>query len=363
MSSVRFRRRRAAHFVGIVALATAACLPAHATDSAIAWSRGMPQTVAGTLGSGDGTMHRLRQSCGELSNTGTAVYYDTVRVTNVGSEPSRLDVRTQPPGGDGTAMCTDENADTVMAVYIGPFSPAAAPVNCLAFNDDSAAPNLDRCSRIPAFTLLPGEEATVVVMGFDNGDSFAYDLRFDGSVFGHHILRADFEDDDAPELHSQPVGGGFTLQGYPIPMAADSHFNGQVDEAGAIDGSFALGATEVSDIATHLGLVTLRSQFWHAGASAGLIDPDDNAALNVSQMWFRLQSVTIDGVAEPIGGDCAFGPIFWTLAGSADASLIDVLTPSFTMPPMPADACNGYGTMLNGLISGNNHGVRLLIDR
>ena len=224
-------------------------------------------------------------------------------------------------------------------------------------------PDLDRCSRVRAFELAPGEEATIVVMGAANGDSFAYDLRFDDSVFGHRILRADFEDDDAPEPEGLAVGGGSTLHGYPIPMTADSHFNGQVDGTGAIDGTLALSATEISGVATHLGLVTLRSQFWHAGDSIGLIGAGGSTAFEASQIWFRLQSIQINGTPMDIGGDCAFGPISWSLAGLADASLIDVLTPSFVIPPMPTDACNGFGATLNGLVAGDDHAVRLTISR
>ena len=362
MSSIRFRRRRAAFLAGVVAVAMGSMLPAHATDSAIVWTRGVPQTIAGTLGPGDGTMQRLDQDCASVSGTATAVYYDTVRITNTGSQISRLDVRTQQPGDDGDASCGAE-ADTALAIYIGPFSPDAVTTNCAAFNDDSTTPDLDRCSRTRPLELAPGEEATVVVMGAADGDSFAYDLRFDGSVFGHRILAADFEDDDAPEPRGLAVGGGSTLHGYPIPMAAGSVFNGQVDGVGAIDGTLALEATEISGVATHLGLITLRSQFWHAGGSTGLIDGNGTTALEAEQIWFRLQSIAINGVPEPIGGDCAFGPITWSLAGLSDTSLIDVQAPSFAIPPMPADACNGYGATLNGLVVGNDHAVRLMISR
>lgn len=362
MHTFRFRRGSMRLVLGLVAIATCFGQSANATDSGIALTRGAPQTVAGTLGAGDDTLQRLDQDCSTVSGTATAVYYDTVRVTNTGSQISRLDVRTQLPGDDGTATCGAE-ADTVLAVYVGPFSPADVTANCVVFNDDSAAPDLDHCSRVQALELGPGEEATVVVMGGANDASFAYDLRFDGSIFGHRILRADFEDDDAPETQGLAVGGGSTLHGYPIPMGAGSHFNGRVDGGGAIDGTLALSAKEISDVATNFGLITLRSQFWHAGGTAGLIDAGGGTALEVEQLWFRLQSIEINGSPQPIGGDCAFGPMSWSLAGLADASLIDVLTPSFATPPMPADACNGYGATLNDLVVCDDHAVRLIIAR
>jgi hypothetical protein len=333
-----------------------------ANDSAFDWKSDSPQIVAGALGAGDQTFRRTGQNCSALSNTATAVFYDTYVISNPTTEPAILDVRTQPPGGNGSAVCTQGANDTVMAIYSGGFVPGNATQGCVAFNDD--APGLDRCSRISGFTIAPASSVTLVVTALDNGNAFPYDLRFDGSAHSMPIFRdGGGESTQAAVPRALPAGGAITIDGFPVALPSGSRFNGQIDFVTQnINGPFAFLPMTASGILTNAGPATLRMQLWHAGTSSGVVGPGNAVTLNALDIYLRLQTATINGTPLNLGGDCKFGPISWSTSGTWNGTAIATSQPSFLIPPAPAASCNGLGAQLSAVISGTDNSVNLSIS-
>lgn len=352
---------RAACRVWAVLFAACAAPSVGATSSSVEWSYGVPQTMALGVGSGDSTFNRPGTGCGNLSPTGTAVRYDVVTVSNIGPRAGVLDVRTQPIAGNGSAACSAVQ-DTVLAVYSS-FDPANPTANCLAFND-----NVDgstACSRLSNIPVARGASVTVVVAAATNAAAFPYDLRFDGSLYGGQtVFTAAFEPVERFVGRGMPASGEFTVDGYPAPLAAGSRLDGDVaNETGRTEGRFALAPVQLQDIATNVGFITLRTQMWQNGSSAGQLAADNSATLTANDLFLRLQHATVNGAPVDIGGNCQFGPIQWSLTGNADAAAIDLAQASYVIPPGAADACNGFGAQLNGVVAGSNNSVTVSLER
>ena len=339
----------------------AATTPALATDSGVEWSVGTPQTMALGLGSGDATYTRAA-SCAQLSVTGTAVHYDTVVVTNNGRRTGILDVRTRPHGGTLASTCS-AGRDSVLAVYSGTsFNPASATTGCIAHNDNEDGGTL--CSRVSGISVRPGASVTIVVSGVDNDERFPYDLRFDGSQYGGDgIYIASFEPSESYVGKQLPASGEFTVDAYPAPLASGSRLDGGVDTDGSIRARLALAPAQLQDIATGLGLITLRIQMWQNGSGTGQIAGNGSAVYAANDLFLRLQHATVNGTPVDLGGNCQFGPITWSLAGNSDATSIDLTQASYTIPPGSPTACNGLGAQLNSIIAGTDNSVTLGLER
>jgi hypothetical protein len=341
--------------VGLMALSSVAM----ATDSTVEWSFGVPQTMALGLGTGDSTGPGL-QSCGAVAPQRNNSFQDRIVVTNTGTRRAELSVRTQPLGGNGSTACPS-GMDTTMAVYSGAFNPAQPTANCLAYNDDIDGSTM--CSGISAVSVAPGASVTVVVSGFNNGDHFPYDLRFDGSVYSPSVFYASFEPVELFNGHGMPATGQFTVDNYPAPFAAGSMLNGGVDARnGNLQGRLALSPVQLQDIATGLGFITLRAQMWQDGSGGGAVTAG-NANYTANNLFLRLQHATINGAPVDLGGNCQFGPITWALAGNADASDIDLMQASFAIPPVSPTACNNFGAQLSSVVAGSDNSVTLSLAR
>ncbi len=346
----------------LICLLSLSGVSVQANDSAFDWKSDAPQIAVGVLGNGDATFRRTRQGCSELSNTATAVFYDTYVISNPTSSPAVLDVRTQPPGGDGNAQCSEGVNDTVMALYPGGLVPGNATLGCAAFNDD--APGLDRCSRISDYTINPGSSVTLVVTAFDNGNTFPYDLRFDGSRHLGPIFRdGGGEASETAVPRALPLSGALTIDNYPVTLPAGSRFNGQINFVTQnINGTFAFMPMTASGILTNAGPASLRMQFWHAGGTGGFVEPNNAVTFNALDIYLRLQTASISGTPLNLGGDCQFGPISWSTSGTWNGTVIATSQPFFVIPPVSASACNGLGAQLSAVIAGSDNSINLAIS-
>lgn len=359
------------HTPAACALALSLCAltsTASAGDTPVFFLSSTPQTLALTLGSGDGSFHRPRQNCTELSGSGaTQVNYDTVSVFNPNPVALSLDVRTQPPGGDGSATC-DAARDTVMMAYSGGFDAALPLQNCIAYNDDAAgSPNLDRCSRISGVTVPAQGSVTLVVAAYANGDSYPYDLRFDGTTLADRLF-ADGFDGTPPSLPSggtlyaaHAVSGQVDVGGVVAPLPPTSRVDAIIGAQGAFAGMAQLAPIALSGT-TSIGLLGARLQWIDLGGGTGTAPVGAAATLQFPQMQLRLQSVTLNGAPVPIGGECRFSPVNWTMTGAGSASSIDVSAAQFTIPPS-SDACGGWAAQLNNLFGGTDNGVQWSVQR
>jgi hypothetical protein len=133
-----------------------------------------PAPIQGALDQDDSTYNRVLTDCGGLSGVGTAVYYDTVTITNSGPSVADMVVFTSDQGNP--AGCTD--MDTFLTAYDdGGFNPTDPLTNCVAANDDSGS----LCSQI-TFQIPSGLTYVVVMTSFANGATFNYQVNFDGTV-------------------------------------------------------------------------------------------------------------------------------------------------------------------------------------
>ena len=350
---------------GLFLAGLASTSAALAGDTAISFIVRPPAVLAAALGSGDATFNRLRQNCSTLSGSGTSVHYDTVQFTNPTSAAMTLDVRTQAPGGNGTGTCGVER-DTVMMAYSGSFNPAAPTQQCIGFNDDATSPNLDRCSRISGLVVAPQSTVVIVIAAFDNGQSFDYDLRFDGTAptqTADALFRTGFEDGEGalqPEA-SRSVSGQITIDAVVAPVAADSTMDRLLAPDGQYFGFLQLAPITLSGM-SDLGPIQTRFQWFDASGGFGTVPASGAATLSYSGLQLRLQSVLLNGNPVPIGGECRFGPVSWSFTGQSSGGSIDVAAPSFTIPPT-SDACGGFQAQLNGLFSGTSNAVELDIQR
>ena len=126
-----------------------------------------PAAVAGALDGDDSTYNRLTPACGPLSGVGSAVFYDTITLTNTGSGDATVNVDMDCGGGNG-----------FLTAYSGAFNPAAPSDNCLASNDDS----MDACPVLAGLVLGSGETVVLVVSSFANGTLFDWTADFTGTV-------------------------------------------------------------------------------------------------------------------------------------------------------------------------------------
>jgi hypothetical protein len=272
-------------------------------------------------------------------------------------------VRTQPPGGDGTAQC-GENRDTVITVYDGVFDPAQSAQHCAAYNDDAHEPFLDFCSRVSNFEVPANGSVTVVVASYSGGQRFDYDLRFDGTI-GPEVFGSGFEEETvqrrATAFVARPVSGQVTVDGVIAPIPPDSW----IDSVIGADGSFA-GKAQLAPIilsgTTEAGPMQTRFQWIDTGSGVGSAPANGAASLSFTGMSLRLQWVTLNGLPVNIGGECRFTPIAWSMAGNSSATHIDVSDAQFTIPPT-SDACAGFQGPLNNLFSGTINSVDWSVTR
>jgi len=141
-------------------------------DTPIDYTGSMPNAFTGALDNDDSTYNRALENCGQLSGVGTAVFYDTVTITNNSGATADLQISTSEIGGACAAI------DTFMAAYSPAFNPANASIDCVVANDDTP-PGL--CSLIN-LSIPAGQSTVVVISSFGNGETFDYQVNFDGTV-------------------------------------------------------------------------------------------------------------------------------------------------------------------------------------
>jgi hypothetical protein len=135
---------------------------------------GVPAPILGALDADDFTYNRQTGDCSGLSGVGTAVFYDTVSITNNSGGPINFVVFTSDQGNPGA--CTA--GDTFVTAYTPSFNPADPVTNCVTSNDDGGT---GLCSQI-TYSVPQGDTSVIVVTSFSNGSTFDYQVNFDGTV-------------------------------------------------------------------------------------------------------------------------------------------------------------------------------------
>lgn len=146
-------------------------------DTPLVYAGGAIAPIPGALDADDMTYNRLIGDCGPLSGAGTAVFYDTISITNTLAGPAIFTAFTSDPGSPGTCAVS---VDTLLFAYAPAFIPAMPTVGCVTSNDDGGGPAVGTCSGI-TFTVPAAGTAQIVITSFGNGAMFAYDVNFLGA--------------------------------------------------------------------------------------------------------------------------------------------------------------------------------------
>ncbi len=133
---------------------------------------GVPAPITGALDSDDSTYNRV-VTCGSLSGVGTAVFYDTISITNNAFGAANFIAETSTVGAPGTCA-----VDTFLTAYAPTFNPASPLTGCIAADDDGGPNN---CSRM-TFSVPLGNTAVIVVSSFSNGALFTWQTNFTGTT-------------------------------------------------------------------------------------------------------------------------------------------------------------------------------------
>ena len=130
----------------------------------LSYTGGAPAPIAAALDPDDSTYNRV-VSCGGLSGVGTAVFYDTVSITNNSLGTATIVAETSDVGTPGACA-----VDTFLTAYAPTFNAASPLTGCVAADDDSG-PSF--CSRV-TFDVPKGGTAVLVATSFGNGSTFLY---------------------------------------------------------------------------------------------------------------------------------------------------------------------------------------------
>lgn len=142
-----------------------------------------------------------------------------------------------------------------------------------------------------------------------------------------------------------PSGGAFTGSGYDPASGA------------VAPGTFVFPqATTTYD--SPLGPVVVTYRLGQTGQSSGQVAPDGVAALTPSTL--RLQVISASSPLGPINvGTCVFEPIDVVLAGTGSPAGLALSDPGFTIPPVGAADCGGFGSQINQAIAGDDNAIDL----
>jgi hypothetical protein len=133
-----------------------------------------PAAVLGGLDADDSTYNRIYgAACANgLSGSGTAVYFDTITVTNTGAGPASVVFETSTQG-DQTTCPFD-----MYATAYSTFDAGNPDLNCVATNDDDG---VGACPLM-SFDIPGGATYTIVVTSFTNGATGSWQANFDGTT-------------------------------------------------------------------------------------------------------------------------------------------------------------------------------------
>ncbi len=160
-----------------------------------------------------------------------------------------------------------------------------------------------------------------------------------------------------------PVTGTLSIDGSPSALPAGGSFGDSTYDSvsGALSaGAFSLPTSTVS-FSTQLGTVVATYQLIQTNTSTGTVGSDSVASLTLAQMKLTITSATLNGFPVSLG-TCVFQPIDWFLAGTASSTGMQLDDPDFTIPPVAASDCAGYGTTINNAIAGSSKSISLTLS-
>lgn len=158
------------------------------------------------------------------------------------------------------------------------------------------------------------------------------------------------------------VSGTITVNGNPGALPDGGTFGDSTYDA--VTGELSSGAFTFPQATTtfpsQIGTVTVTYRLSQTNESTGQVAGDGVAALTQAQLKLQVLSAAIGVI--PIGiGTCVFEPIDVDLAGTGDASGLDLSADGFTIPQVGSTDCGGYGDQINAGVAGSNNSLAMLV--
>jgi hypothetical protein len=158
-----------------------------------------------------------------------------------------------------------------------------------------------------------------------------------------------------------PVTGTISVNGNPGALPSGGTFgNSTYDTAtGALSsGKFTFPQATTTFHSDDLGVdVTVTYQITQTNTSTGQVATDGVAALTQAHLKLKAISAMVGFIPVSFGETCIFDPIDVDLAGTGDASGLDLSDAGFVVPAVAPTDCNGYGDEVNAGLTGSNNSL------
>ncbi len=157
-----------------------------------------------------------------------------------------------------------------------------------------------------------------------------------------------------------PLTGTISVNGQAGALPSGGTFAGSGYDAasGAIAAGRFTFPQATTSYSSPLGPVVVTYQLSQSGQSSGQVAPDGVAALTPAIL--RLQVVSASSPLGPIDvGTCVLEPIEVALAGTGSPGGLDLSDAGFTIPPVGASDCGGFGSQINQAIAGDDNALAL----
>lgn len=157
-----------------------------------------------------------------------------------------------------------------------------------------------------------------------------------------------------------PLSGTISVAGQSGALPAGGAFAGSDYDptTGAIAAGIFTFPQATTTYSSPLGPVVVVYQLSQTDQSSGQVAADGVAMLTPSTL--RLQVISASSTLGPINvGTCVFEPIEVELGGIGSSAGLDLSDPGFTIPPVGASDCGGFGSQINQAIAGDDNSIVL----
>ncbi|MGA9342838.1 MAG: hypothetical protein WBV61_10995 [Rhodanobacteraceae bacterium] len=157
-----------------------------------------------------------------------------------------------------------------------------------------------------------------------------------------------------------PVSGSLSLNGTVSALPDGGVFAGSAYDpsSGQIaPGAFVFPQATLS-FDTPFGTAVATYLVSQDNTSAGMVEADGNASLTDTDLQLDVLSLEISGFPVALG-NCTFAPIVLALDGGGSMDGLALGDNGFSVPPVAADDCGGYGAEIDDQIAGSNNDIAL----
>ncbi|MEO7326854.1 MAG: hypothetical protein ABIW82_18685 [Dokdonella sp.] len=163
-----------------------------------------------------------------------------------------------------------------------------------------------------------------------------------------------------------PVSGTISVNGNPGALPSGGTFGDSTYNTATGDisvGMFTFPQSTTTFFSQSVGAnVTVTYQLSQTNTSSGQVAGDGTAALTQVQLKLKAISAVVGVVPVGFGETCIFQPIVLDLAGTGDATGLDLGSSGFAIPQVGPTDCSGFGSQVNSGIAGSNNSIQVHMD-